>query len=91
MLLGSLANYMLSCYQLPHFILQVKADVQNVSGELIVSGLDSATSLIQVTTISVEIEILSSPHSGSEELDERSGVDGEGVLCSKHQVQEAGD
>ena len=27
--------------------LQVKADVQNVSGELIVSGLDSATSLIQ--------------------------------------------
>ena len=28
-----------------HF--QVKADVQNVSGELIVSGLDSATSLIQ--------------------------------------------
>jgi catenin alpha len=29
------------------FQLQVKADVQNVSGELIVSGLDSATSLIQ--------------------------------------------
>ena len=28
-------------------IFQVKADVQNVSGELIVSGLDSATSLIQ--------------------------------------------
>ena len=28
-------------------IKQVKADVQNVSGELIVSGLDSATSLIQ--------------------------------------------
>jgi len=26
---------------------KVKADVQNVSGELIVSGLDSATSLIQ--------------------------------------------
>ena len=25
----------------------MKADVQNVSGELIVSGLDSATSLIQ--------------------------------------------
>ena len=30
-------------------ILQVKADVHSVSGELIVSGLDSATSLIQVT------------------------------------------
>ena len=29
------------------FCVQVKADVQNVSGELIVSGLDSATSLIQ--------------------------------------------
>ena len=28
-------------------VFQVKADVQNVSGELIVSGLDSATSLIQ--------------------------------------------
>ena len=28
-------------------LFQVKADVQNVSGELIVSGLDSATSLIQ--------------------------------------------
>ena len=27
---------------------KVKADVQNISGELIVSGLDSATSLIQV-------------------------------------------
>ena len=27
---------------------KVKADVQNVSGELVVSGLDSATSLIQV-------------------------------------------
>lgn len=26
---------------------KVKADVQNISGELIVSGLDSATSLIQ--------------------------------------------
>ena len=32
----------------PFFHAQVKADVQNVSGELIVSGLDSATSLIQV-------------------------------------------
>ena len=30
-------------------IFQVKADVHSVSGELIVSGLDSATSLIQVT------------------------------------------
>ena len=29
------------------FVDRVKADVQNVSGELIVSGLDSATSLIQ--------------------------------------------
>ena len=28
---------------------QVKADVHSVSGELIVSGLDSATSLIQVS------------------------------------------
>jgi len=27
---------------------KVKAEVQNISGEMIVSGLDSATSLIQV-------------------------------------------
>ena len=31
-----------------NMIFQVKADVHSVSGELIVSGLDSATSLIQV-------------------------------------------
>ena len=34
---------------------------------------------------------LSSIHSGGKELDERSGVDGEGVLRGKHQVQKAGD
>ena len=39
------------------FFLQVKADVQNVSGELIVSGLDSATSLIQVSRIPLEAKI----------------------------------
>merc|ERR1719210_647140 len=36
----------LYCHQL-NITSKVKADVQNVSGELIVSGLDSATSLIQ--------------------------------------------
>jgi catenin alpha len=36
----------LYCHQLD-ITSKVKADVQNVSGELIVSGLDSATSLIQ--------------------------------------------
>lgn len=36
----------LYCHQL-NITSRVKADVQNVSGELIVSGLDSATSLIQ--------------------------------------------
>ena len=35
----------------------MKADVQNVSGELIVSGLDSATSLIQVTMNPIKREI----------------------------------
>ena len=70
----------------------MKADVQNVSGELIVSGLDSATSLIQVIErFLLRSKSLNSPHSGSEELDECSGVDSEGVLCGKHQVQEAGD
>ena len=43
------------------FFLQVKADVQNVSGELIVSGLDSATSLIQVSRIPVEAKIFKFP------------------------------
>ena len=33
---------------------KVKADVQNVSGKLVVSGLDSATSLIQVGPSFVE-------------------------------------
>ena len=32
-------------------VFQVKADVHSVSGELIVSGLDSATSLIQVMMV----------------------------------------
>jgi catenin alpha len=36
----------LYCHQL-NITSKVKADVQNISGELIVSGLDSATSLIQ--------------------------------------------
>ena len=39
----------------------MKADVQNVSGELIVSGLDSATSLIQVSRIPVEAKIFKFP------------------------------
>ena len=34
-----------------NMVLQVKADVHSVSGELIVSGLDSATSLIQVMMV----------------------------------------
>jgi len=38
--------WLLSYCKIYH-LFQVKADVQNVSGELIVSGLDSATSLIQ--------------------------------------------
>ena len=29
--------------------------------------------------------------SGGEKLDERGGVDGEGILCGQHQVQEVGD
>ena len=70
----------------------MKADVQNVSGELIVSGLDSATSLIQVIKrFLLRSKSLNSPHSGSKELDECGGVDSEGFLCGKHQVQEAGN
>merc|ERR1719402_1283341 len=45
-LLASLQSIALYCHQL-NITSKVKADVQNVSGELIVSGLDSATSLIQ--------------------------------------------
>jgi len=45
-LLAYLQRIALYCHQLS-ITSRVKADVQNVSGELIVSGLDSATSLIQ--------------------------------------------
>ena len=45
-LLAYLGEIVLYCHQL-NITSKVKADVQNVSGNLIVSGLDSATSLIQ--------------------------------------------
>merc|ERR1712241_657407 len=45
-LVAYLQRIALYCHQL-NITSKVKADVQNVSGELIVSGLDSATSLIQ--------------------------------------------
>lgn len=45
-LLLYLERIALYCHQL-NITSKVKADVQNISGELIVSGLDSATSLIQ--------------------------------------------
>ena len=45
-LLAYLGRITLYCHQL-NITSKVKADVHNVSGELIVSGLDSATSLIQ--------------------------------------------
>merc|ERR1712001_288540 len=45
-LLAYLQRIALYCHQM-NITSKVKADVQNVSGELIVSGLDSATSLIQ--------------------------------------------
>ncbi|GLH13429.1 Catenin alpha [Gryllus bimaculatus] len=45
-LLAYLQRIALYCHQM-NITSKVKADVQNISGELIVSGLDSATSLIQ--------------------------------------------
>ncbi|XP_039229482.1 catenin alpha isoform X2 [Drosophila yakuba] len=45
-LLAYLQRIVLYCHQIK-ITSKVKADVQNISGELIVSGLDSATSLIQ--------------------------------------------
>merc|ERR1712141_283440 len=45
-LLAYLERIRLYCHQL-NITSRVKADVQNVSGELVVQGLDSATSLIQ--------------------------------------------
>ncbi|XP_074643646.1 catenin alpha-2-like [Tubulanus polymorphus] len=45
-LIAYLQRIALYCHQL-NITSKVKADVQNISGELIVSGLDSATSLIQ--------------------------------------------
>ena len=49
-LLAYLQRIALYCHQL-NMCAKVKAEVQNISGEMIVSGLDSATSLIQVITI----------------------------------------
>jgi len=46
-LLAYLQRIALYCHQL-NMCAKVKAEVQNISGEMIVSGLDSATSLIQV-------------------------------------------
>lgn len=45
-LVAYLKRIALYCHQL-NITSKVKADVQNISGNLIVSGLDSATSLIQ--------------------------------------------
>ncbi|XP_039486945.1 catenin alpha-like isoform X3 [Drosophila santomea] len=45
-LLAYLQRIVLYCHQI-QITSKVKGDVQNISGELIVSGLDSATSLIQ--------------------------------------------
>lgn len=45
-LVAYLKRIALHCHQL-NITSKVKADVQNISGNLIVSGLDSATSLIQ--------------------------------------------
>lgn len=45
-LLAYLQRIALYCHQL-NITTKVKADVQNISGEMVISGLDSATSLIQ--------------------------------------------
>ena len=89
-LIAYLQRIALYCHQL-NITSKVKADVQNVSGELVVSGLDSATSLIQVKTLDERYWDESSHHllcAGSEELNERGGVDSEGQLRGQHQVQE---
>ena len=89
-LIAYLQRIALYCHQL-NITSKVKADVQNVSGELVVSGLDSATSLIQVKAFDGRYRVESSHYlvfAGSEELDERGGVDREGQLRGEHQVQE---
>ena len=48
-LLAYLGRVTLYCHQL-NITSKVKADVHSVSGELVVAGLDSAASLIQVQT-----------------------------------------
>ena len=90
-LIAYLQRIALYCHQL-NITSKVKADVQNVSGELVVSGLDSATSLIQVETSREEILGRESSNNffpaGGEELNERGGSDGEGQLRGQHQVPE---
>merc|ERR1712173_557662 len=60
-LLAYLQRIALYCHQL-NITSKVKADVQNVSGELIVSGLDSATSLIQAAKNLMNAVVLTVKH-----------------------------
>ena len=65
---------------------KVKAEVQNIAHELVVSGLDSATSLIQVHLFRLKNQNLFLIL-GRQKLDELCRVYGKIVICRLHQIQ----
>uniref|UniRef100_A0A8D9BSI9 Catenin alpha n=1 Tax=Cacopsylla melanoneura TaxID=428564 RepID=A0A8D9BSI9_9HEMI len=90
-LLAYLQRIALYCHQL-NITSKVKADVQNISGELIVSGLDSATSLIQAAknlmnavVLTVKASYVAStkyPRQGQvSEVSEDEGLENPGQSC----------
>ena len=72
------------CHQL-NMCAKVKAEVQNIAGELVVSGLDSATSLIQVL-FSCNASRMT-PLLGCEEPDECCCSNRQGFICCFHEIQ----
>lgn len=90
-LLAYLQRIALYCHQL-NITSKVKADVQNISGELIVSGVGhpslltgSGSSLLCVAVGQRHV-----PDPGCQELDERCGAHSQGVICGFHQVSSTG-
>ena len=71
---------------------KVKAEVQNIAGELVVSGLDSATSLIQVTyheKITKKIILIKKYFLGCQKSYECCCINSEIILCCLNEIQKS--
>ena len=68
---------------------KVKAEVQNIAGELVVSGLDSATSLIQVKIFYKNCNLfIYSCGLGGEKFNECCCANCQSLLCCFDEVQD---